>query len=88
MRYLNQKKFVSYKSYSFIHSVSIQRLFSKDQQTYFVLQISQAELLNIIMHIKYNFNLCLTQTIIILLVINSITANLLKKNTEITLAGK
>lgn len=41
------------------------------------------------MHIKYNFNLCLTQIIIIILfVINSITANLLEKNTKITLAGK
>ncbi|XP_025270972.1 uncharacterized protein LOC105251549 [Camponotus floridanus] len=37
------------------------------------------------MHTKYNFNLFLTQTILILLVINFIMANLLEKLTEKTL---
>lgn len=39
------------------------------------------------MHMKYNFNLFLVQ-ITILFIINSVTANVLEKLTDMTLAGK
>ncbi|XP_050457945.1 uncharacterized protein LOC126854870 [Cataglyphis hispanica] len=38
------------------------------------------------MHTKYTFNLFLAQTMTILFIINSVTANLLEKLTEMTLA--
>lgn len=40
------------------------------------------------MHTKYTFNLFLAQTMTILFIINFVTANLLEKLTEMTLAGK
>jgi len=40
------------------------------------------------MQTKYNFNLLLIQIVMILFLLNFVTANLLKKLTEMTLTGK